>query len=87
MSCRVKRQFVDGPFGQLHARSDNPADATEPAVVCLHMSPKSSRLFAEAKPELAAGRLVVAPDYPGHGEPDPPPGRAMPVMLPIHFFD
>lgn len=39
------------------------------------MSPKSSKSFAAAMLHLARDRLVLAPDYPGHGESDPPPAQ------------
>ena len=37
------------------------------------MAPKSGRSFAKLMPLLARDRLVIAPDYPGHGESDHPP--------------
>ena len=37
------------------------------------MVPKSGRSFANLMPLLADDRLVIAPDYPGHGESDHPP--------------
>lgn len=37
------------------------------------MSPKSGKTFQEILPYLATDRIVLAPDYPGHGESDPPP--------------
>ncbi len=39
------------------------------------MSPKSSRSYHEVLPWLARERIAVAPDYPGHGESDPPPAE------------
>ncbi|MFK7955285.1 MAG: alpha/beta fold hydrolase [Lysobacterales bacterium] len=73
MTVSVKRQFVEGAFGQLHTRFAVPEQANRPAIICLHMSPKSGRLFAEVMPYLAQDRRVLAPDYPGHGESDIPP--------------
>ncbi|MDJ0749988.1 MAG: alpha/beta fold hydrolase [Woeseiaceae bacterium] len=73
MLLQVKRTFVDGPFGQIHARVARPARADKAAIVCLHMSPKSGRDFADVMPYLALDRAVVAPDNPGHGESDLPP--------------
>lgn len=66
------RRYVDGPFGQVHLRTcGEPAD---PPLMLLHMSPKSSRGFAEVMgPLAAAGHYVVAPDYPGYGESDAVP--------------
>ncbi|MEM9533488.1 MAG: alpha/beta fold hydrolase, partial [Pseudomonadota bacterium] len=71
----VRRTFVDGPFGQVHCRQARPAVMSGTPVVCLHMSPKSGRLFAEVMPYLAQKRVVLAPDYPGHGESDLPPAE------------
>ena len=75
MSATVRRHFVDGPYGQVHVRVAVPPSATRAPLVCLHMSPKSSKSFAAALPFLARDRLVVAPDFPGHGESDPPPSE------------
>ena len=66
--------YVDGPCGQLHLRTCGAPN--HPPLMLLHMSPKSSRGFAEVMPHLAAaGRFVVAPDYPGYGESDPVPAE------------
>lgn len=51
----------------------SPGSASRPPVVCLHMSPKSGKSYADILPLLAEDRLAIAPDYPGHGESDPPP--------------
>ena len=73
MNATVKRTFVDGKFGQLHCRiAHNNSSAARP-VVCLHMSPKSSWLFADLLGPLSAKRTALAPDYPGHGESALPP--------------
>ena len=45
----------------------------QPAIVCLHMSPKSGKNYQDVLPHLAGDRIAIAPDYPGHGESDPPP--------------
>lgn len=37
------------------------------------MSPKSGRSYQDVLPYLAAERVALAPDYPGHGESDLPP--------------
>lgn len=70
---RIQKSYTDGPFGQLHCRGVYPARPTKPAVVCLHMSPKSGRIYHELLPHLADERAAIAPDYPGHGESDLPP--------------
>lgn len=70
-SSSVKRQVIDGRYGQLHLRvAGREHEDKKPAVLCLHMMPKSSRGFARLIPELAKDRLVIAPDYPGYGESD-----------------
>lgn len=75
MPPRVKRCFVDGPYGQAHCRVAAPENPNRAPVVCLHMSPKSSRSFAAVLPLLANGRMALAPDNPGHGESDLPPAE------------
>ncbi|MEO1575187.1 MAG: alpha/beta fold hydrolase [Pseudomonadota bacterium] len=74
----VWRQFIDGPYGQLHVRTARAAsnhgdDTTRAPLMCLHMSPKSSWQYIDLLPEIARHRDAVAPDYPGHGESDLPP--------------
>ena len=73
MLPEVRKTYVDGPCGQVHCRVAHPAQATRAPVICLHMSPKSGRSFKDVLPYLAAERVAMAPDYPGHGESDPPP--------------
>ena len=79
MRPRVIRQFCDGPFGQVHVRRAGDT-GNKPGLVCLHMSPKSGRSFADILPYLAGERRVLAPDNPGHGESDLPPAQP-PVTL------
>ncbi|MEL7535748.1 MAG: alpha/beta fold hydrolase [Pseudomonadota bacterium] len=71
----VKRQFVDGRFGQIHVRTAVPAEPSERPLLCLHMSPKSGRQFMHFMAAMASDRVVVAPDYPGYGESAPPPAE------------
>lgn len=68
----VRRQFVDAEYGQVHLRVAGQA-SDKPALICLHMVPKSGRSFQKLMPYLATDRLVLAPDYPGYGESDHPP--------------
>ena len=70
---RVRRTFIDGRFGQVHCRIAAPEEPSRLPLVCLHMSPKSGRSYEDILPELARERIVIAPDYPGHGESDKPP--------------
>lgn len=43
-------------------------EATKPAVLLLHGTPNSSRMFKEIMPALAQVAYVIAPDLPGHGQ-------------------
>lgn len=45
-------------------------EASKPAVLLLHGTPNSSRMFREVMPALAQSAYVIAPDLPGHGESD-----------------
>ncbi|GGF60081.1 alpha/beta fold hydrolase [Alteromonas lipolytica] len=71
----IKRTFIDGDYGQIHLRIAGPDShkIQQPPLLCLHMSPKSGRIFARFMQQMAVDRLVVAPDYPGYGESDCPP--------------
>ena len=69
-----RRTYIDSEYGQLHFRSVG-EKSNKPTILFLHMVPKSSQSFAKAIPHLAEDRLVVAPDYPGYGESDPPPAE------------
>ncbi len=71
----VRRRFVDGPCGQLHLRETRLAASTRLPLICLHMSPKSGADFAALLEYSGRRRKCVAPDYPGHGESDPPPAE------------
>jgi pimeloyl-ACP methyl ester carboxylesterase len=46
-------------------------EAGRPAVLLLHGSPSSARMFREVIPELSPSVYVIAPDLPGFGESDP----------------
>ncbi len=72
---QVKRHFADGPYGQIHFRQAGTSHSEKPAVMCLHMCPKSSVEFAPMVAALGDSRFVVAPDYPGHGESTLPPAN------------
>jgi pimeloyl-ACP methyl ester carboxylesterase len=48
-------------------------DASKPAVLLLHGTPNSARMFREVVPALARSAYVIAPDLPGHGASDPLP--------------
>lgn len=43
-------------------------EPSRPAVLLLHGTPNSARMFLEVAPALAQACHVIAPDLPGHGE-------------------
>ena len=45
-------------------------EASKPAVLLLHGSPSSARMFRDVIPELSQAAHVIAPDLPGFGESD-----------------
>ena len=55
-------------------------EASQPAVLLLHGTPNSSRMFREVLPVLAEAAHVIAPDLPGHGESDVLPAPSFPAM-------
>ena len=48
-------------------------EASKPALLLLHGTPNSARMFREVVPALAQSAYVIAPDLPGHGASDPLP--------------
>jgi pimeloyl-ACP methyl ester carboxylesterase len=75
---RIRRRYVEGPFGQLHMRVATPpsgAPLSAPPLLLLHQSPLSSRMFDRLMPLLADRRIVIAVDTPGYGESDRPAER------------
>ncbi|MEM6681294.1 MAG: alpha/beta hydrolase [Pseudomonadota bacterium] len=84
----MRRQYIDGPFGQIHIRTAGPA--TGVPLICLHQSPLSGAMFEAAVPALMnLGYWVIAPDTPGYGQSDAPDEpidiagytRAIPAIL------
>ncbi len=68
----ARRGYIDGPCGQVHYRAaGQPSD--KPALLCFHMSPMSSRVYARFLPHMGKDRLAVAVDTPGFGMSDTPP--------------
>lgn len=73
----LRRLYVDCRYGQLHVRSAFPSSGgfdELTTLICLHQSPMSSRVFAPFLGLMGSDRSVFAPDTPGFGESDPPPG-------------
>ncbi len=75
MSARVRRHYVDGRHGQVHLRSARPAaESGRRPLLCFHLSPVSGVVYESLLAELGRDRLAVAPDTPGYGASDAPPG-------------
>jgi pimeloyl-ACP methyl ester carboxylesterase len=55
-------------------------EASKPAVLLLHGTPNSSRMFREVVPVLAQQAHVIAPDLPGFGESDALPAPTFPAF-------
>lgn len=70
---KPKRHYVDGRFGQIHVRTAEGAQSALRPLACLHMSPKSGKIFERFIGHAATDRTVFAIDYPGFGESSPPP--------------
>ncbi|MBT0668260.1 alpha/beta hydrolase [Novosphingobium profundi] len=70
---RLRRSFVDVPFGQVHLRSVAGKGRT---LVFLHASPGSSRQLVPLLEQLAGTRPLVAPDTAGFGDSAPHPVEA-----------
>jgi pimeloyl-ACP methyl ester carboxylesterase len=65
----TRRRYVDTRWGQVHVR-----EAGEGlAIVLLHESPLSSRVYEDVLPLIGARARAVAPDTPGYGMSDAPP--------------
>ncbi len=71
MSGSIRRYYVEGPFGQVHARMTAAVAGTVP-LVCLHATAYSSRTFVPLMNQAADARQVIAIDLPGYGESDAP---------------
>ena len=55
-------------------------EASRPAVLLLHGSPSSARMFRAVIPELSEAAYVIAPDLPGFGESDVLPSPSFPAI-------
>ncbi len=76
-AVNLRRMYVDCRYGQLHLRSAFPSSGgfdELTALICLHQSPMSSRVFRGFIERMGADRSVYAPDTPGFGESDAPAG-------------
>lgn len=75
----VRKTYLDGPHGQVHALVAGERGGGGRPLLCLHLSPGSGRMYAELLAAMGTDRFAVAPDTPGFGASDPPAG---PVDIP-----
>ena len=69
---RVRRQFIDGRYGQMHVRVARPEHPTQVPLYAVHQSPSSSVIYLPLLQTLGVDRVMAAGDTPGFGESDPP---------------
>ena len=78
---RLIRGASPSRLGGIHWYEWKPKDEVivgppAPGFLLLHPVPGDGACFTKAAPFLAAGRTVIAADYPGYGKSDPLPGPA-----------
>jgi pimeloyl-ACP methyl ester carboxylesterase len=69
----VRRAFSDGRYGQVHYRIARPNGPTQVPLICFHLSPGSSRMYAPFLQRMGTDRVAIAADTIGFGESSPPP--------------
>ena len=69
----IRRQYIDGPWGQVHVYSVIPKVIRQHALMCFHPSPTSGNYFKDYMLEMGRDRMVFAMDTPGYGNSDAPP--------------
>jgi len=78
-SAKLRRLYIDCRYGQMHLTTAYPSsggfDEASP-LVFLHDENGSGADFNECAALLGCDRSVYAPDLPGNGASDAPPGRA-----------
>jgi pimeloyl-ACP methyl ester carboxylesterase len=87
---RVRRSYFDCRYGQLHVHHVMPASGgfdEAPALLCVPGAPGSGRFFLPRLAALGTDRSVYAPDLPGCGESDAPPGGRDPHALAAALAD
>ncbi len=72
-TSKVRRAYAPGPHGQIHYRRSGP-DGVRSPLLLLHPCPGSGYLYDAFLAEMGRDRTVIAPDFPGFGMSDAPPG-------------
>ena len=71
---KIRRQYVDGRFGQVHLyRIDPERDTGKTPLVCLPPTASSGAYYQDFMLEMGRDRTVIAIDSPGYGLSDSPP--------------
>lgn len=68
------KHYIDGTYGQVHVLTSRPGLASRSPMVCLAPNPMAGRYYRLFMEDLGKDRVMHAPDYPGLGQSDPPPG-------------
>ncbi|MCH9693140.1 MAG: alpha/beta hydrolase [Gammaproteobacteria bacterium] len=73
---QFERQYIDGSYGQVHVLISEPETSStlHTPVACLSPNPMAGRYYRLFMQQLGQDRVMIAPDYPGLGQSDPPPG-------------
>jgi len=73
-SVEFRKQYLDGPYGQIHVLVSSPNNALDlkTPMACFAPNPASGNYFRMFMEALGSDRIMIAPDYPGLGESDPP---------------
>jgi pimeloyl-ACP methyl ester carboxylesterase len=75
---RVRRGYFESRYGQLHVHNAIPPGGgfdESTSLLCLHATPRSGGSLLRLLELMGMDRSVYAPDLPGFGNSDPPPGR------------
>lgn len=67
LSAGIYRDFLSLAWGSVHLRRSRAGVGPRP-LLCLHAPGGSSQSLEELLRALSAGRTVIAPDLPGHGD-------------------
>jgi pimeloyl-ACP methyl ester carboxylesterase len=67
----IRRDYVDGRWGQIHIRRGDGRPDCSPLLM-LHPTPKSGWIYEPLFAPLTRDRTVIAPDTPGYGASDAP---------------
>jgi pimeloyl-ACP methyl ester carboxylesterase len=75
---RVRRGYFESRYGQMHVHNAIPPGGGFDegiSLLCLHATPRSGGSLLPLLEVMGMDRSVYAPDLPGFGNSDPPPGR------------